>query len=67
MNYKRGKSKRAVRCTLCTPHRWRGNSKDRFKRKDELKMEQDDYDIIYEFPYEDDEDEDRTLLFDLID
>ncbi len=30
-----GKRKRKVRCTLCTPHRWMGNSKGRFKSKDE--------------------------------
>jgi hypothetical protein len=33
-NYKRGKTKRQVRCTLCTPNRWRGNSKERFKARD---------------------------------
>jgi hypothetical protein len=27
MHYKRKKSKRNVRCTLCTQLRWRGNSK----------------------------------------
>ncbi len=30
MNHKRGKSKRSVRCTLCTPHRWQGNGRNRF-------------------------------------
>jgi len=30
MNHKRKKSKRSVRCTICTPHRWKGNSKERF-------------------------------------
>jgi hypothetical protein len=34
MNHKRRKSRRSIRCTLCTPHRWRGNSKGRFKAKD---------------------------------
>jgi hypothetical protein len=29
MNFKRKKSKRSVRCTLCTTYRWRGNSKGR--------------------------------------
>lgn len=28
-NYKRPKTKRRVRCTICTPHRWRGNGKGR--------------------------------------
>lgn len=32
-NHKRKKTKRCVRCTLCTTHRWSGNSKDRFKAK----------------------------------
>lgn len=29
MNYKRGKTKRRVRCTMCTPYRWMGNNKGR--------------------------------------
>ncbi len=29
MNFKRKKSKKVVRCTLCTPHRWLGNHKER--------------------------------------
>lgn len=33
-NFKRKKSKRQVRCTLCTKHRWKGNGKDRFKKSD---------------------------------
>lgn len=33
MNHKRHKSKRSVRCTLCTPNRWRGNSRERFKAR----------------------------------
>lgn len=28
-------SKRSVRCTLCTKHRWLGNAKGRFKAKEE--------------------------------
>lgn len=36
-NFKRGKTKRNVRCTLCTSDRWKGNSKDRFKAKDKVK------------------------------
>jgi len=34
MNHKRGKCRRNVRCTLCTPHRWQGNSRNRFKGRD---------------------------------
>lgn len=33
-----GKRRRSVRCTLCTPHRWMGNAKGRFKAKDEREM-----------------------------
>lgn len=33
-NFKRQKTRRRVRCTLCTPHRWEGNSKRRLKMKD---------------------------------
>jgi len=32
-NFKRHKSKRIVRCTLCTTFRWLGNGKDRFDVK----------------------------------
>lgn len=35
-NFKRRKSKRQVRCTLCTADRWRGNRAGRFKAKDEI-------------------------------
>lgn len=28
-NFKRQRCKRQVRCTLCTPHRWRGNNSQR--------------------------------------
>jgi len=35
-NFKRGKTKRSVRCTLCTPHRWMGNNKGRFKDREEI-------------------------------
>ena len=24
-------SRRSVRCTMCTPHRWKGNRRDRLK------------------------------------
>lgn len=29
-NFKRRKSRKRVRCTMCTPYRWMGNSKGRF-------------------------------------
>ena len=32
-NFKRAKTKRNVRCTLCTPFRWMGNSTKRAKAK----------------------------------
>jgi len=31
------KRRRSVRCTMCTPHRWKGNAQGRFKLKDEQK------------------------------
>jgi hypothetical protein len=33
-NFKRRKSRRIVRCTMCTPYRWQGNGKGRFKTRD---------------------------------
>lgn len=33
MNFKRTKTKRNVKCTMCTSHRWLGNNKSRFKAK----------------------------------
>lgn len=33
-----GKRRRSVRCTLCTPYRWMGNGKGRFKPRDEQEM-----------------------------
>lgn len=43
MNHKRKKSKRNVKCTMCTTHRWAGNSDQRFKPKDsEAKRRQKD-------------------------
>jgi hypothetical protein len=35
-NFKRKRSKRQVRCTMCTPWRWLGNHKERHKAKDRL-------------------------------
>ncbi len=34
-NFKRGKSRRSVRCTMCTADRWRGNNRGRFRDQDE--------------------------------
>lgn len=34
-NFKRQKTKRNVRCTLCTPTKWMGNTKGRFDHKTE--------------------------------
>ena len=30
MNFRRRRPRRSVRCTLCTPARWRGNSADKW-------------------------------------
>lgn len=38
-NFKRNKSKRRVRCTLCTKYRWMGNNKGRTKSKYALRKE----------------------------
>ena len=35
-NFKRAKTKRRVRCTICTSHRWKGNHTGRFHHKDEF-------------------------------
>jgi hypothetical protein len=32
-NFKRHKTKRNVRCTMCTQYRWMGNGKDRTRFK----------------------------------
>jgi hypothetical protein len=34
MKHKRKKSKRSVRCTMCTTYRWMGNAKGRFPIRD---------------------------------
>ncbi len=34
MKYKRKKSKRSVKCTLCTKFRWLGNSKQRLSKQE---------------------------------
>lgn len=39
-NFKRKKTKRRVRCTMCTKYRWFGNNKGRSKRKYEVKKEE---------------------------
>ncbi len=36
---RRKNSRRTVRCTLCTKHRWKGNRKDRLKPKDNAKIQ----------------------------
>lgn len=36
-NHKRKRSKRSVKCTMCTQHRWMGNSRGRDKAKNESK------------------------------
>jgi hypothetical protein len=38
-NFKRKKSKRNVRCTICTKYRWRGNSTGK-KRIRDLRQEE---------------------------
>lgn len=38
MNHKRKKTRRQVRCTLCTPYRWLGNNKERVKHRDKREM-----------------------------
>lgn len=40
MKHKRKKTKRNVRCQLCTTHRWMGNNAGRFKAKDEAAAKQ---------------------------
>lgn len=37
MARRRRASKRTVRCTICTTHRWLGNNKNRFKAKEQQK------------------------------
>lgn len=34
MNFKRKKCKRHVKCTICTPYRWMGNSLKQARVKD---------------------------------
>jgi hypothetical protein len=33
-NHRRKRPKKQPKCTLCTPHKWKGNAKDRLKAKD---------------------------------
>ena len=35
-NFKRAKTKRRVKCTICTSHRWKGNHAGRFSHKNEF-------------------------------
>lgn len=32
-NFKRKKSRRQIRCSLCTKHRWKGNSRQDIHRR----------------------------------
>jgi hypothetical protein len=32
-HFKRKKNRRTVRCSLCTPHKWKGNVSDRYKHQ----------------------------------
>lgn len=38
-HHKRKKTRRSIKCSLCTPYRWRGNARGRFKEKDAEKIE----------------------------
>lgn len=38
-HFKRKRSKRQVRCTLCTPVRWLGNHKERRPFRDKKRMD----------------------------
>ncbi len=41
-NFRRSKPRRQVRCVLCTPNRWRGNSQGRFSEKEEAERRRTD-------------------------
>lgn len=40
MHHKRKKSKRRVRCTICTKYRWLGNHKERQPLRDRRQQQQ---------------------------
>ena len=42
MNFKRKISKRQVRCTMCTQHRWKGNAAGRRSIRDERMLQKQD-------------------------
>lgn len=44
-NHKRKKSKRSVKCTMCTTHRWFGNHKGRRTDKENAKRKQAEKEI----------------------
>lgn len=44
-NHKRKKSKRNVKCCMCTTHRWQGNSDERFKPKENDEKRRDKKEI----------------------
>jgi len=39
VKFKRKKCRRSVRCTMCTPDRWKGNHKDRFNINTRRKLQ----------------------------
>jgi hypothetical protein len=41
-NFKRKRSRRQVKCTMCTPVRWLGNSKERLKFRDRRERDRSD-------------------------
>lgn len=47
-NFKRHKTKRRVRCTMCTQDRWKGNNTGRFKAKYEVAKKEAKKDIMHE-------------------
>lgn len=40
MNHKRKKSKRSVKCTMCTKYRWMGNVKGRQRISDQRQKQE---------------------------
>lgn len=38
-NFKRKRSRRQIRCSMCTPYRWLGNTKERIKHRDRREMQ----------------------------
>jgi hypothetical protein len=46
-HFKRRRSRREIKCALCTPFRWLGNTKDRFKAKEYYSKQESLRDIRY--------------------